>query len=120
MPLTKNKGDATIFLEGSVEDDSSSSSSPEQDLSDIPVENERRTRANSNASLFSESSFPSIQTAAFLPDSTNKGDDEAQQETAVSADQERQILLLMLLAQVCVSNVMFRFNLSASAVVGQH
>jgi serine/threonine protein kinase len=93
MPLTMNKGGDNIFLDGSVEDDSGSSSShEEEDLSDI--KNEQRARSNSNVSSSTgASSFP------WIPEST--GGDEAQQETAVSADQERQILLLMLLAQVC-------------------
>ena len=91
------KGEDIIIWKKGFEDDSSSSSSEQ----DSKFYTRRRNRASSHASsdTGSESSFPSIQTATFLP--TANGEEGAPQDTEVSADQERQILLLMLLAQVC-------------------
>ena len=75
----------------------------------ITVESLRRFRANSIASAGTHSSVPSIETATdFIPTSLHSQDGYGPTNTepdsdggAVSSEQERQILLIMLLAQVC-------------------
>jgi serine/threonine protein kinase len=85
---------------GSIGDESSSSTATTHN--DEPMT--RRTRSQSNASEYTTISIPSIHNSYFGGNNANPippsevGDDQA---APVSSDQERQILLLMLLAQVC-------------------
>jgi serine/threonine protein kinase len=78
-----------------VEDSEQSSSG--QSLPDLDT-SFRRTRADGDGSS-SAPSNPTIETPAYIPSETGEAQ-ETETET-VSNDQERQILLLMLLAQVC-------------------
>lgn len=85
---------------GTISDESSFSTATTHN--DEPMT--RRTRSQSNASESTTTTIPSIHNSYFGGNNANPvppSEDGDDQVAPVSSDQERQILLLMLLAQVC-------------------